>query len=273
MKKKILFPLFTGTLLACFFLLYTLSSSLPQEEMIVEKQIFSITETEKISLIALGNEDVPVGRYGKDILVAMSLWDDLEGKISYASNVKEVLTQVELGSVDCGIVYRTDANSSNKVEIIEILDSNLLETPVIYPVSLLENSQHPLESACFLDFLGSKTAREVFTDYGFTVLGEEIQQDSIILDSCNLTIFAASSLTESLSFILEKFQEEHEGIEFLVNFDSSGTLATQIEYGATADIFLSASNAEIIRLTEAGFLEETNSFSLLENEIVLIRGK
>ncbi len=286
MNKKKFMLLIKTAVLACFFTSCgeaeeatssTTSSSTGSgagtEATTEEGKLTSITETEKISLIALGNEDVPVGRYGKEILEAMSIWEDLEGKISYASNVKEVLTQVELGSVDCGIVYRTDANSSDNVEIVETLDSSLLESPVTYPAAMVATSAYPAQTAWFLDFLTTEIAHEIFLEHGFTVIGEATEAVSVELEPCTLTIFAAASLTESITVLCENFQEVHEGMEFLISFDSSGTLATQIEYGAEADIFLSASTTEMIRLIESDFIKETDSFSLLENEVVLIRGK
>lgn len=247
------------------------NSNFEEKVLIEEKKITSITETDQISLIAVGNEDVPVGRYGKEILEAMCLWSELEGKISYASNVKEVLTQVELGSVDCGIVYRSDAKSSDKVEIVEIFDSSLLKSPVVYPAAMLANSAFPQAVECFLDFLTTETAYNVFSNCGFTVIATEKERNLCSLEPCTLTIFAATSLTESLTVLCDAFEREHDGVNFLISFNSSGTLATQIEFGATVDIFISASNSEMVSLTEANLIKKTDIFPLLANEIVLIR--
>lgn len=72
---------------------------------------FEDVGTDKVKLIALGNSDVPVGQYSEEIFTNMGIWDQLnaDGKITFGSNVKEVLAQVEEGAVDCGVVYSTDA--------------------------------------------------------------------------------------------------------------------------------------------------------------------
>ena len=77
--------------------------------------IKSFKDLANAKLIALGNSDVPVGSYSLEILQSLGLdIKSLEaaGKVSYGSNVKEVTTQVTQGSVDCGIVYATDAYSA-----------------------------------------------------------------------------------------------------------------------------------------------------------------
>ena len=70
-------------------------------------QSFQDLATDKLSLLCIGNEDVPVGAYSLEILTALDILDALEssGKLTYGSNVKEVTTQVKEGTVDAGIIY------------------------------------------------------------------------------------------------------------------------------------------------------------------------
>ena len=70
--------------------------------------------TDRLKLLALGNEDVPVGQYSTEILTSLGFLEGLEtdGKITYGSNVKEVTTQVSEASADAGIIYATDAFSA-----------------------------------------------------------------------------------------------------------------------------------------------------------------
>ena len=72
---------------------------------------FADLGTDKLSLLALGNEDVPVGQYSEEILTNLGMLDQLEqeNKITYGSNVKEVTTQVSEAAADAGIIYATDA--------------------------------------------------------------------------------------------------------------------------------------------------------------------
>ncbi len=131
---------------------------------------FADIGTDKCQLIALGNDDVPVGAYSIEILTALGLLDGLEssGKITYGSNVKEVTTQIKENSVDCGIVYATDAYSA-KLEVAETADASLC-SQVLYPAAVLKNAPHAGEAAEFLAFLQGEKAKEVFEKVGFTFL-------------------------------------------------------------------------------------------------------
>lgn len=229
--------------------------------------------TDSVSLIALGNDDVPVGRYAKEALVNYGIWDEIESKISYASSVKEVLSQVELGSVSCGIVYATDAITSDGVCVVETIDSSLLESPVIYPAAIMNDSVNQEAVQCFMDYLTTATAIATFEENGFTYLPEESIEQEVELEACTITIFAAASLMESISEISNMFMEEHEGVEIIASFDSSGTLSSQIQYGAITDIFISASTSEVETLEELGYIDEDNVYELLSNELVLITAK
>lgn len=268
----------------CFFLLLLMSSCGDRvqskvvensTEVLVEPKITSLDDlaTDQVKLIGIGNENVPVGRYSKELLEKMNLWHAIEGKISYASSVREVLTQVEMGAVDCGIVYQTDAYSSDKVEVVEYLDGTLLDSPVVYPMCKISDSPNSGQADVFLRFLCSNQGNQVFSDAGFIVIPEN---ESIIydeLEACTLSIFAASSLTESLTKVMDAFHENHENIDFIVNFDSSGTLSTQIEYGAQVDIFISASHGEMLHLIECQKVQEEDVIDFLKNELVLITGQ
>lgn len=120
-------------------------------------------------LMAMGNSDVPVGQYTQKILNFYGLdEEDLakSGVITYGSNVKEVTTQVSEGSVDCGIVYCTDAFSAG----LTVIDSASKDMcgQVIYPAALLKNSQHSEAAQAFLDYLTGDEAMAVFQAVGFS---------------------------------------------------------------------------------------------------------
>ncbi|MCL1912542.1 MAG: molybdate ABC transporter substrate-binding protein [Eubacteriaceae bacterium] len=119
-------------------------------------------------LMAMGNSDVPVGQYTQRILQYFSLNEDnlaASGVISYGSNVKEVTTQVVEASVDCGVVYSTDAFSAG----LEAVDYATLEMcgQVIYPAAVLNASQHQDAAKAFLEYLRSAEAMAVFERVGF----------------------------------------------------------------------------------------------------------
>ena len=122
-------------------------------------------------LMAMGNSDVPVGQYTQAIFAHYGLDEEAladAGALTYGSNVKEVTTQVKEASVDCGIVYATDAATTDNVKVIAQASEGSLAEPAIYPVGLVSASAHQEEAQAFLDFLQSDEAMAVFEAYGFT---------------------------------------------------------------------------------------------------------
>lgn len=129
---------------------------------------FEDVGSDKVSMLALGNSDVPVGQYAEQIFASLGLWDSLSRKTSFATNVKEVLTQVEQAAADCGVVYKTDAAASSGVEVAAEAPAGSY-SPAIYPVAVLKTSKHPEEAKAFLAFLQTDACARIFEDAGFTV--------------------------------------------------------------------------------------------------------
>ena len=120
-------------------------------------------------LMAMGNSDVPVGQYTQKILAWYELSEDelaAAGKITYGSNVKEVTTQVSEASVDCGVVYCTDAFSAG-LTVVEGATAEMCGQ-VIYPAAVLNVSTHPEAAQSFLDYLTTDEAMAVFEAVGFS---------------------------------------------------------------------------------------------------------
>jgi molybdate transport system substrate-binding protein len=131
---------------------------------------FRDAATDKVSLITLGNSDVPVGQYSQEIYTKLGLWDQLNSanKISFASNVKEVLAQVASGSVDCGVVYSTDAATSPEVEIVADAPAES-HSPITYPAAILKTAKNESAAKNFVEFLKGEKASQVFTSIGFSI--------------------------------------------------------------------------------------------------------
>ncbi|MCR4923798.1 MAG: molybdate ABC transporter substrate-binding protein [Lachnospiraceae bacterium] len=126
---------------------------------------------DKSIMLAMGNEDVPVGQYTKKILDHYGLDEESlnkDGLITYGSNVKEVTTQVAEGSVDCGVIYSTDAYSAG----LDAVDTATVEMcgQVIYPAALLKEAAHTEEAKAFLEYLRSEESAKVFESVGFTCI-------------------------------------------------------------------------------------------------------
>ena len=125
-------------------------------------------------LMAMGNADVPVGQYTQKILDYYGLNEEelaQAGKITYGTNVKEVTVQVLEGSVDCGVVYCTDAFSAG----LDVTDSATAEMcgQVIYPAAVMKNSSDPEAAQAFLDYLGTDEAMDLFEEVGFSRIERE----------------------------------------------------------------------------------------------------
>ena len=125
-------------------------------------------------LMAMGNADVPVGQYTQKILAYYELNEEelaAAGKLTYGTNVKEVTTQVVQASVDCGVVYGTDAFSAG----LAVIDTATAEMcgQVIYPAAVMKNSAVPEIARAFLDYLRSEAATTVFEGIGFTAIKTE----------------------------------------------------------------------------------------------------
>lgn len=120
-------------------------------------------------LMAMGNSDVPVGQYTQKILAYYELSEEelaAAGVISYGTNVKEVTTQISEGSVDCGVIYCTDAFSAG-LNIVDYATAEMCGQ-VIYPAAVLKGSEHPEEAKAFLDFLLEEDSMAVFEQVGFS---------------------------------------------------------------------------------------------------------
>lgn len=124
--------------------------------------------TSQIKRIAIGEpRSVPAGQYAQEVLNNLGIFEQIKPKIVYANNVRQVLTYVETGNVDAGIVYITDARQSNGVKQGPIAPENL-HSPIVYPVAVLKNSKNIPIATDFVQFLSSNPAKAVFEKYGFT---------------------------------------------------------------------------------------------------------
>src|ERR1700734_41183 len=118
-------------------------------------------------IVALGEPaTVPAGMYARQTLEHLGLLASVEKKIVLAKDVRAVLTYVETGNADTGLVYQTDAQGSAKVRIVSVAPADSHE-PIIYPAAIMKAAKNPSAAASFLAFLSSSAAREVFAKYGF----------------------------------------------------------------------------------------------------------
>jgi molybdate transport system substrate-binding protein len=121
--------------------------------------------------IAIGEpQTVPAGKYAQETLTHLGLYGQLKPKLVLAKDVRQVLTYVETGNADAGIVYATDAKSSTKVWVVATAPEDS-HSPVVYPAAVIKNSANPAGARNFLEFLAGTKSRAVFGKYGFIPLG------------------------------------------------------------------------------------------------------
>lgn len=138
--------------------------------------IKSFKDITKADTIAIGDpESVPAGKYAKEILTNLGVYNEVEKKASLGASVTEVLSWVAEGSADAGIVYATDAQTENtngddkEVEVVATAEDSMMQTPVVYPVGVVSAATHKDEAKAFEDFLQTDEAKAILEKAGFTI--------------------------------------------------------------------------------------------------------
>jgi molybdate transport system substrate-binding protein len=133
-------------------------------------QAFEDLTQAEITQIAVGDfGSVPAGQYAEQVLTNLGLIDDLRAKLVFFTTVREVLAAVASNNVAAGVVYATDAASSDQVTVVATADSTLHD-PIVYPLAVVSGTAHVAEAQAFVEYLSGESARTVFIDHGFTVL-------------------------------------------------------------------------------------------------------
>jgi molybdate transport system substrate-binding protein len=120
-----------------------------------------------VQLIALGDPaSVPVGQYGRQTLLALHLMNQLSSKFVFGKDVRQVLTYVETGNADAGLVYSTDARISKKIRVVAVAPE-WSHDAIIYPIGTIKGTHHEQDTRAFVKYLSSRPAQEIFIKYGF----------------------------------------------------------------------------------------------------------
>jgi molybdate transport system substrate-binding protein len=123
----------------------------------------------EIKRISIGEtRTVPSGQYAAEVFKNLGILERVKSKFVLGNNVRSVLTTVETGDVDAGIVYITDAKSSDRVTIVAIADEKL-HSPIHYPIAVIKSSKSLAGSKQFIEFLQTKPAQTIFKKYGFGI--------------------------------------------------------------------------------------------------------
>jgi len=135
------------------------------------KKLQTIDASEFPSLLegrlALGDPGhVPAGKYAKEILHHYKLWSQFEERLLPCKNARETLLMVEMGEVDLGIVYLSDAKKSNKVRCIyEFPEAS--SSPILYYSAHRTKPDSKIRD--FQKFLSQSESKRIWKEYAFIV--------------------------------------------------------------------------------------------------------
>ena len=141
----------------------------PKKANITNISNFQQLTNPNIKRFSIGEpESVPAGRYAKEVLTNLKIYEQLKPKTVFAKDVRQVLSYVELGNVDAGTVYATDAKISNQVKVVAAAPENT-HKPIVYPVAAIKRTRNARAAKEFIQFLNSDRATDTFKKYGFQI--------------------------------------------------------------------------------------------------------
>jgi molybdate transport system substrate-binding protein len=115
--------------------------------------------------LATGDPDiVPVGRYARQALISLGVWEGVSKRLVGADNVRAALAFVARGETPLGIVYETDARIDPQVRIVAAFPANS-HAPIVYPAAATLTAQ--AQAQTFIDFLLEAESQEIFAKLGF----------------------------------------------------------------------------------------------------------
>lgn len=124
----------------------------------------------KATSISIGQpETVPAGKYGKETLASLKLWNPLGKKIIFAKNVRQVLAYVDSGNVDAGIVYLSDTVVLKNTTIAAFAPKGS-HAPIVYPMAAIKGTKELSAAKKFMAFLKTPEAARIFSSYKFIPL-------------------------------------------------------------------------------------------------------
>lgn len=127
-----------------------------------------ITKSEVVKFSIGEPSVVPAGQYAQQVLQKIGIWEKVKDKAVLAKDVRTVLTYVETGNVEAGIVYKTDAASSTKVKEVASAPEGSHQ-PIVYPMAILRDTKQQKAAEDFLAYLTAPESKVIFEKYGFVM--------------------------------------------------------------------------------------------------------
>ncbi len=123
-----------------------------------------------VTNVAMGEpESVPAGQYAKETLTSLQIFTAIEPKLVLGKNVQQLLSYVETGNAEAGLVFATDAQGSEQVRVVATAPPET-HSPIVYPVAVVQDSTEAEAAHAFVNFLSSEQAIAIFQAYGFTMV-------------------------------------------------------------------------------------------------------
>ena len=120
--------------------------------------------------IAMADPELaPAGRYARQALASVGLWEPSSGSLVFAPDVRAALAYVQSGNVDAAIVYRTDAAAVQGVHALDIVPVGS-HARIVYPAAVVGQSSNQVLAARFVEFLLAPEAQAIFRRHGFAAL-------------------------------------------------------------------------------------------------------
>jgi len=136
----------------------------------LELQSFQDLTNSNIIRFGMGMPDtVPAGEYAKQVLEKLQVWKTVQDKAVLTKDIHTVLTYVETGNVEAGIVFSTVAAASDKVKVVAVAPANTHET-ITFLGAVVSGTKHPKEAEAFLQYLKSSDGMAVLNKYGFQAI-------------------------------------------------------------------------------------------------------
>ncbi|WP_074510782.1 molybdate ABC transporter substrate-binding protein [Planococcus glaciei] len=143
------------------------------ENRLVLASVGQLKETDPVQLlkdskgvVAVGEpESVPIGFYTKKALSGIGVWDSLEGSLIFAKDARQVLSYIESGNAEMGVIYSSDAAQSTNLQTAIGLPQDGLE--IVYPAAIVEGTNNKEAAEAFLEFLMSEEGQQLLEEYGF----------------------------------------------------------------------------------------------------------
>jgi molybdate transport system substrate-binding protein len=126
---------------------------------------FPLAATLGTGRLSTGDPDsVPVGRYAREALTKLGVWNDVEKRLVRADSVRSALAFVDRGEAALGIVYATDADIDKKVRVVDVFPDDT-HLPIVYPIALTAVAKP--DAVRFVDYVRSTVGSATLKKYGF----------------------------------------------------------------------------------------------------------